>query len=299
MVHYVIGVDGGGTKTEIVAYDLKGEIIGSSLKGFGNLLNGKEEALTNIISGIKELVDKLSIDGLKGLYLGLAGSESSENSRLVYEAIRKEFNIESVIMNDSQLALKALLKGEDGILTIAGTGSIAFGIKDGEEARCGGWGNLLGDEGSGYKIAIEAFKNMIYEYDYGLDQSELSMQILNFLNLKEVNDIIGFVYSKTKDEIASITPIVSKRAEEGDEIAIKIMKEEGKAIAKTTERIFNKLGFQSCKIGIVGGVLKKSKVVRKMYESYLNEKIKVEAFVDEEISPAKGAYYIYLKEKRS
>lgn len=296
MVNYVIGVDGGGTKTEIVAYDLNGNIIGRALRGFGNLLNGKEEALNNIISGIRELVDELNLEGLKGLYLGLAGSESGENSKIVYDAINKEFNIQPVIMNDSQLALKALLKGEDGILTIAGTGSIAFGMKDGQEARCGGWGNLLGDEGSGYKIAIEALKNMIHEYDYGIELSSLSTEILSFLNIKEVNGIIEFVYSKTKDEIASITPIVAKLGELGNEIAIEILKAEGKAIGKTTERIFNKLNFESCKIGIVGGVLKKSKIVRQEFEGYLSEKIRVDAFVDDDTSPAKGAYYIYLKE---
>jgi len=297
MIDYVIGVDGGGTKTEIVAYDLKGNVIERVLRGFGNLLNGKDEALNHILSGIRELVDKLNLEGLRGIYLGLAGSESGDNSTIVYKNIKKEFNISPVIMNDSQLALKALLKGEDGILTIAGTGSIAFGVKDGQEARCGGWGNLLGDEGSGYKIAIEALKNMIYEYDYGFELSVLSTEILKFLNKKEVNEIIEFVYSKTKDEIASITPIVAKLGEMGDGISIKILKAEGKAIAKTTERIFNKLNFESCKIGIVGGVLKKSKIVRQEFEGYLSEKIKVDTFVDEDTSPAKGAYYIYLKEK--
>lgn len=295
MVNYVIGVDGGGTKTEIVAFDLNGEVIDRALRGFGNLLNGKEEGLDNILSGLKELIDKLGLEGLKGVYLGLAGSESGDNSKIVYEAIKKNFNVSSVIMNDSQLALKALLRGEDGILTIAGTGSIAFGIRNGQEARCGGWGNLLGDEGSGYKIAIEALKNMIYEYDYGFQLSVLSIEILKFLSKKEVNEIIEFVYSKTKDEIASITPIVAKLGEMGDEISIKILRDEGKAIAQTTERIFNKLNFESCKIGIVGGVLKKSKIVRQEFERYLLENIKVDAFIDEDTSPAKGAYYMYLK----
>ncbi len=79
MVNYVIGVDGGGTKTEIVAFDLNGEVIDRVLRGFGNLLNGKEEGLDNILSGLKELIDKLGLEGLKGVYLGLAGSESGDN----------------------------------------------------------------------------------------------------------------------------------------------------------------------------------------------------------------------------
>ena len=57
-MHYIIGVDGGGTKTEAVAYDLDGNVLKTSLKGFANLLNNKEEALNNIHDSIKELVDE-------------------------------------------------------------------------------------------------------------------------------------------------------------------------------------------------------------------------------------------------
>ncbi|MBL4932727.1 N-acetylglucosamine kinase [Clostridium paridis] len=296
-MEYVIGIDGGGTKTEAVAYDLNGEAITSAVTGFGNLLNGEEEALNNIINAIKQVVETYGIEGLKGLYLGLAGAEVDDNAKIVQERIKKELCIDSTVMNDGELALKALLKGEDGVLTIAGTGSVAFGIKNGKEARCGGWGNLLGDEGSAYKIAIEAFKNMIYENDFGIEMSELSKEILESLKMKKVDEIIGFVYSNTKDEVASITPIVSKRADLGDKIAIDILKSEGLAIAKTTERVYKKLGFQSASIGIVGGVLKKSKILRETFEEYLNKNANIIAFVDEEVSPAKGAYYLYIKEK--
>lgn len=295
-MNYVIGVDGGGTKTEAVAYDLNGEILEKSLTGFGNLVNDKEEALKNVIESIRVIINKLGRDGLKGIYLGLAGSEVGENAKIVYEEVKSQFKIESKVMNDSDLALKALLKGEDGILVIAGTGSIAFGIKEESQSKCGGWGHLLGDEGSAYRISIDAIKKMINDFDYGTELSELSKEILEKLNFKEVDDIVGFVYSSTKDEIAQLAGLVSKYAENGDEFAKDILVVEGIGIAKQAERIYNKLGFSSCRIGLVGGVIRKSKVFRDAFEGYLRSNIKVDAFVDDDVSAAKGAYYIYVKE---
>lgn len=295
---YVIGVDGGGTKTESVAYDLDGNILGTSLTGFGNLVNDKEQALNNVLSGIEELLNKFGREGLEGLYLGLAGSEVGDNAKIVRDEIKNKFEMDSVIMNDGDLALKALLKGEDGILVIAGTGSTSFGVNGDKQARCGGWGQLLGDEGSAYKISIEAYKQMIYENDFGLELSKLSRNILAKLGVKTPDDIVGIIYSSTKDEIANIASLVSEAAEEGNEVAINILKTEAIAIAKAAERIFNKLEFEKCSIGLVGSAIKKSIILRETFENYLNENINVIKFVDVEISPAKGAYYLYKKDNK-
>ena len=294
-MNYVIGVDGGGTKTEAVAYSLEGQVLDTTLTGFGNLVNGREEALKNITDSIEGIVNKLGKEGLKGLYLGIAGSEVGDHAEAIRNEIKEKIGFDSLVMNDGDLALKALLKGEDGILVIAGTGSIAFGINGDKEKRCGGWGHLLGDEGSAYKISIEAFKKMIREEDFGLERSELSKDILKGLNIKEVSNIIDFIYSSTKDEIAQMAGLVSKHAENGDEEAKAILVNEGIEIAKAAERVFKYLDFQSCSIGLVGGVLRKSKILREAFEEYLNNNIKVNSFVDEEVSAAKGAYYIYKK----
>lgn len=294
---YVIGVDGGGTKTEAVAYDLDGNVLLSKITGFGNLVNGKEQAITNILDSIKMIFDELGIEDNKGLYLGLAGSEVGDNANLVYEAIKEAFNLESVVMNDSELALKALLKGEDGILTIAGTGSISFGIHDDVQWKAGGWGHLLGDEGSAYKIAIEGLKVMIAENDNNKELSDLSLALLDELNIDKVDDIIGFVYSSTKDEIAKLAQVVSKFAEEGNKKALSIMVKEGRDLGEATRQVFSKLKFEKCSVGLVGGVVKKSKVLRAAFEEYLVERAEIISFIDEDISPAKGAYYIYKKEQ--
>lgn len=298
-MEYIIGVDGGGTKTEAVAYSLEGEVLNTSLKGFANLLNGKEEALNNIVSSIEELINEFGKENLRGVYLGIAGVEVGNNRDEILKAIQETLEIESSLMNDGELALKAMLKGEDGILVIAGTGSIAFGIKDGKSARAGGWGHLLGDEGSGYKISIDTLKNILFEEDNSIEKSNLSQAIMKEFNWNSVDEIVGFVYSSSKDEIAKVAPVVSKLAEAGDNFARGILEKEAIALAKTTQNVYEKLGFEKCSIGLVGGVLRKSKIMREYFEKCLNDHINVVEFIDESISAAKGAYYINLKERNN
>lgn len=291
-MNYVIGVDGGGTKTEASAYDSNGKIMLTSIKGFANLLNNKETALNNIISSIKEIIDKLGDTELSGVYLGIAGSEVGGNAKVIVDKIKNELKIDSVVMNDAELALKAMLKGEDGILTIAGTGSVAFGINNNVASKCGGWGNLLGDEGSGYRISIDAIKRMIFEEENSIQQSELTKKIMKKLEINSVHEITEFVYSSTKDDIASLTPIVADLSENGDEIASQILIDEAVELAKTVENLYKKLKFESCSIALVGGVIRNIKIVRKTFEDYLRKNIVIQDIIDEEISPTRGAYYI-------
>ncbi|NFL85729.1 ATPase [Clostridium botulinum] len=289
---YTIGVDGGGTKVEATAYSMEGTAIKTSIKGFGNLLNNQEKALKNIVNSIKEIIEFLPNEELISAYLGIAGSEVGNNSKIIKQAVKEKLNIDCVVMNDSEIALKAMLKGEDGILVIAGTGSVALGIKKNKTIKCGGWGSLLGDEGSGYKIAIEAIKRMILEEEYSMPKSRLSKNIMKKLNIESAHQITDFVYSSTKDEIASLAPIVVKLSEEGDDISIQILLNESIAFARTTENVYRKLGVESCNIALVGGVIRNSIIFRTAFENHLRENTNVKDIIDEEVSPTIGAYYM-------
>ncbi|AOR23373.1 BadF/BadG/BcrA/BcrD ATPase family protein [Clostridium taeniosporum] len=289
---YVIGVDGGGTKIEATAYSKEGKPIKTSIKGFGNLLNNKEKALDNIVNSIKEIIEFLSKDELVNIYLGIAGSEVGDNSKLIKKTLKEKLNMDCVVMNDSEIALKAMLKGQDGILVIAGTGSIALGIKNNTKIKCGGWGSLLGDEGSGYKIAIEAIKRMILEEECSIKKSKISKEIMKKLSINSVDEITNFVYSSTKDEIAKLTFIVVKLSEEDDKISKEILTNEGIKLAKTTINVYKKLKLESSSIALVGGVIKNSNILREAFENHLRKNINVKEFIDEDVSPTMGAYYI-------
>ena len=122
----------------------------------------------------------------------------------------------------------------------------------------GGWGNLLGDEGSGYRISIDAIKRMIFEEEHSIPQSELTKKIMEKVEIKSVGEITKFVYSSTKDDIASLAPIVARLGEAGDEIASEILINEGIEIAKTVENVYKKLKFEGCAIALVDGVIFRS-----------------------------------------
>jgi len=294
---YIIGVDAGGTKTEAIAYNLKGDELARGVTGFGNLVLNEKEAINNVCNSIKICIYKLGKEELKKIYIGAAGMEVSNNAYILEKNIKESFGTDVLIVNDGELALKAVLKGQDGILTIAGTGSICIGIKNNIKDKCGGWGHLLGDEGSGYSIAVKSLKRMIYEEELNLEKSKLHEEILKTLNIKSIDEICTFVYSSTKDKIASLTTLVSKLAEEGEENAIFILKEEGEALGQTTERVYNRLNFNNkYAIGIKGSVIEKSKVLRQAFKEYLLDNLGKVEIVQEDISPTKGAYYMYLKE---
>lgn len=295
---YIIGVDGGGSKTEAAAYRVTdGKFLNRVKTGFSNPVNDKETALNNLNDAIEVITSKLKDGHLCGIYLGIAGCEVGDNAQSIRESIQRKFNIVPVVMNDAELALKAMLKGKDGILVICGTGSAAFGINKGRSERCGGWGYLLGDEGSGYSIAIRAIKRMIYEQEHGIRESDLTRKILQELGLASVNDITDFVYSSTKNRIASLSKTVSKLAENGDEVSRNILIKEGEAIARTTELLYKKLQFESVSIALVGGVIRKSIIVRNSFEDYLRKNINIDDIIDDDISPTEGALYVSITNK--
>jgi N-acetylglucosamine kinase-like BadF-type ATPase len=292
---YIIGVDGGGTKTEAVAYNLEGKELTKVIKGPGNIAAGKEEALHNITESINGCRSICGKNTPISIYLGLAGAEVGDNAALIENIINETFNTKAVIVNDGELALRAMLHGSDGILTIAGTGSIAFGINKDKKIRCGGWGHLLGDEGSAYCITMEAIKRMIYEYDTGIALSKLSKQLLTELHISSADEILSFVYSSNKQQIAALAPIVSQASEACEENAINILAEQGIKLAETTLSVYKQLGFDGmCNVGLKGSVLQNSKILRMAYEVYLNENIADLKIIDDDVSSTKGAYYMYL-----
>lgn len=295
---YIIGVDGGGTKTELIAYDLSGNELYKTQGSYGNLSVNVEEALNNIEDVIDKCIISLKEDECTFIALGLAGIESGNYKQILTERLKERFKVEVQAMNDADIALAALLKGKDGILTIAGTGSICYGINKDNKARAGGWGHLIGDEGSGYYISMAAIKHMAKRDDDGLSLDFLSKSILSELSLSTAQEIKGFVYSKAKADIASLATIVVKCAEEGDRIAINILEQAGRDLAITTWEVCKKLElYEEVNIGIVGSVLKKCNIVKGAFHEELSTRLKSFNLVDEDTSPALGAYYIYLKKK--
>lgn len=155
---YLIGIDAGGTKSELIAYDLNNNPIFNRIGGFGNPAVNLDKTVNNIISLIYDCVNELGRENCQLIAIGMAGVETGNYAEIVKKYVEGAFVINTLVMNDAEMACKAYFGNKDGILAIAGTGSSCFAQKDGKGEMLGGWGHILGDEGSGYHTVMQIFK---------------------------------------------------------------------------------------------------------------------------------------------
>lgn len=299
-MEYIIGVDGGATKTEAVAYRLDDTAIGRGVSGFGNLFLDFDKAAENVITAIEQCICSIKhTDDDKRclcIYLGLAGIDVEDNKAKIKKLIKEKFRCDVHGYHDSHLAHVAVHKGKDGIIVISGTGSVAYGVYSQRKEKSGGWGHIIGDEGSGYNIAIAAFKKMTLEADKGIAPSELTKNIMDKMNIKNVNEIVKLTYSYSKSEIAAFAPTVVKFAEAYDKNAVEILAQAGRDLAEMTIRLYNKLKIKKpVNIGVSGSVLFKVDMVRNELISCLEKNLKAITIINENISATKGACYLHRK----
>lgn len=297
---YILGVDGGGTKTEAIAYDLAGNILSTGISNFGNLLVNTEKALENIKDAINKCTRDLSMNDCIHTYLGIAGVSVGNNKEKIKQYIIENFNCETTVVNDAELALSALLKGKDGFLTIAGTGSICIGKYKNKKVRAGGWGHILGDEGSGYYIALESLKRITLEKDMGYERSNFTQEILDELGILDEFNIMDFVYNSDKGKIAAIVPTIVKLSKNNDKTAIEILEKSGTSLGTMTLRAINRMNInETINIGITGSILTNIDLVKENFKNVLEEEIKKFRIYDEHVSSTKGAYYEVMKKINS
>lgn len=289
MMTSVCGVDAGGTKTAAVLYDAAGRPLMEAVAGFGNLLNDEKQAAHNILEAAAGCVD-----GKPGIavVVGAAGISSAENRQTLMRALQKRFPANPLtIVTDAMLMLYARLEGQNGMVLIAGTGSIAYGVKDGAATRLGGWGSLLDDRGSGYDIVRKSFVELTREYDRGEPFSLCSQALLDAWE----TDIFGAVrkiHSVQKGETAALLPVVVSAAGKGDVKAERRLREAGAALADMVCSLYRRIGFAE-QVPVVpsGGVLEHVAPVRAAFENRLDSAEGI--YLRENQNPAsKGAYYI-------
>lgn len=295
-MRYVIGVDSGGTKTQAVSYDADGNELNTCTTGFGNVLMDRDKAMKNLEDAIAGAMGDLE-EAPIAIYMGIAGVvEGGDKTAGLEEYFSLRHGCPVFVVNDSKLAASAILQGEDGILVISGTGSNCYGRNEEKESFTGGWGHLLGDEGSGYHIAKEAVRGVLDEADRGKKPDLLSSMVLDYLGT-DVRGVIDRFYAMNKGEVAALVPVVVEAWQKGSGKADFILKEAGRELGKLVDRNCKKLGFTShVAIGLTGSVIRRVAYVRENMEAFLKEKKIVYTIYNDEASPTKGAYYLALKE---
>ncbi|RDI41398.1 BadF/BadG/BcrA/BcrD ATPase family protein [Falsibacillus pallidus] len=293
---YIIGIDAGGTKTTALVISEKKEILYQTESGIGNPAANYDLASQHLKDVVQECLKNEFGHQITGIAAGIAGIEAGDNRNKIQQDLLEVSNLPIILMNDAELAHYAILEGNDGVITIAGTGSISFGKRDGQTSYSGGWGHLLGDEGSSYHIAVSACRKITQAADAGRAFSEFEIAVMNELQLSEPNDLKGFIYQSGKDRIAELTKSINEMALSGNEEAVELFKIAGKQLAMQTAALIRKMNFPShimTPIGGFGSLLLKNEMVQESFMEDLKREIGSYTWMEAESSPALGAYYAW------
>ncbi|BAZ06228.1 N-acetylglucosamine kinase [Calothrix sp. NIES-3974] len=263
MTLHVIGIDGGASKTVCVLVNQQREILGRGVSGGANYQSIGIDATLRAIHGAicASLTDVENIQ-IGGICLGLAGMgrpddvdllrtrflDSLQSPELKNFLSAKNIAIASptpeglLITHDGLISLVGGIGHDVGVVVAAGTGSITFGRNGrGETKRVGGWGYLLGDEGSAYHIAIAALQAVIKSYDGRGEQTALLAAFQNHLHLTTMEDLVRVIYRQGwgVKEIASLAPIVDQLAATGDPVAQQIIENSVAELVLATGTVIN------------------------------------------------------------
>src|SRR5688500_18230135 len=259
---YYIGVDGGASKTAALVVDENGATHGTDLAGASNHRRvGIEEATRNIERAVnKALVEAgVAIRNVEYAYCGIAGSDHPVHRQRVIDSLRLFFPHGNFIVDtDARIALTGAVGFGPGVVVIAGTGSVAFGRNaDDEEARAGGWGPTLGDEGSGFWIAREGLSAIVRAHDGRGFATHMTNLLCIEYSMCSPDDLPRFVYAATTqiDDIASYGKLVIEAAQAGDDVAREILARGGSELAECVLAIARKLHMTDSEFAVayVGG----------------------------------------------
>jgi N-acetylglucosamine kinase-like BadF-type ATPase len=221
---FVMGIDGGATKTLAAVLDLDRQVLHLAQGGPSNEdAVGAEAAVQALLEVADEAIDRAGISpqDLATAVAAVAGTDTDAVATQVRSRRTKDW----IVVNDVVAAWATATGARPGIGAISGTGSNVFGMgPDGRTWRSGGWGHLLGDEGSGYWLGLRAIKAALGDRDASGPPTALSEAAVEFFGVASVEALAASLYSKplSKSEIAAFAPTTALVAERGDSVARRI-----------------------------------------------------------------------------
>jgi N-acetylglucosamine kinase-like BadF-type ATPase len=259
----LIGIEGGGTRTTCLIAKSDGSIIGKGRGGPSNILVvGKEMTKRSILEAVSGATEGKGLGArASALCIGAAGSGNPEGKRRMQDVLSElKLSDRHVIVHDGVIALMGATAGKPGIVLIAGTGSVCFGVNSkGEFGRSSGWGYILGDEGSGYDIAKRAMAASLRAHDMRGENTVLVEKLKVALNMQSVEDLVGKVYAQAmpRDQMSKLASLVLEAAKEGDKVAAGILEYAGSELgtaAVAVAKQLNMLGSEF-EVATAGGIL--------------------------------------------
>ena len=263
-MEYVIGVDAGGTKTVAWIADAERHLVGSPIaradSGPGNIRSaGFETATANIQTAIREVTAGIPLPVRTLCICGAGAGRRGDQTRLQEWAESLSISDGVLVRTDAEAVLAAVSFDRTGVALIAGTGSLAWGRNAvGETHRAGGWGHLLGDEGSAFDIARTALQYVSQMADGRRERTQLLPSILQALKLQDASELVPTIYgtNQSKHQIAMLAGQVFKCAAEGDANADDIITGAAESLFRMVATVAERLNLSDdYPLAVTGGVL--------------------------------------------
>lgn len=293
----VVGIDGGGSKTHAIVADESGNSMGEATGPGSAVKPGEEEASAEVIATtVREALENAGMANVtpRVLCVGVAGAGRENAKQALWQALAgREIANDVVIHTDTAIALDDAFGDGPGVLLIAGTGSAAFGRSPaGTTGRCGGWGPIIGDEGSGTWIGRRALSIVTAAADGREAQTALTGAVLTAAEVNEVSELIPWAASATREQIAALAPVVFTVADGGDLRANAVV---SLAVEELMLHI-RALGQQlfgderaAIPVALAGGLMTKGTMLRKRLEHRLRAAVPGAQVKSGPIVPARGA----------
>jgi glucosamine kinase len=262
MTHFM-GIDGGGSNVRVAITTSAMAICAQS---HGPAVNpssvGRAQSAASIQAAMHEALTAASMnpDQIAAVAIGVAGAPAAFAESWLRETVAAVIPHTLIVpSSDNEIALVGANGERFGVLLLAGTGSVAHGINaTGEWVQVGGWGYLLGDEGSGFRLGIEAIKAVMQAFDGRGKPTCLTSKILAELQLASEWELIAWLYQPNETiirRVAQLAPLILEIAATGDEVARTIIEINAQAMAEMGYAVIRRLALETPKIAFAGSIL--------------------------------------------
>jgi N-acetylglucosamine kinase-like BadF-type ATPase len=294
-MRYVVGIDAGGTKTVGLLADESARVVAQANAGGANL---HVHGVAGVERTLRAIFDQLEPHGRpSAACFGIAGADRPTDREAIGGILQTlGLDIPVRIAHDAVIALAAGAPERYGIVVIAGTGSIAYGEdRAGATARSGGWGYLLGDEGSALWLARVTLRSSVRAADGRGPRTSLTARIEEALGVDVPAGLVAWGHSELalRDRVSEIVPLLQQAVEEGDPVAWGIVDEAARHLARAAESVAKKLDLgDSFPVVLAGGAFRACPALVEQLEARLE--LPAAEVRRLEVEPAMGAVHLAL-----
>ena len=292
----VLGIDGGGTRTRASIVDGERVLAFVENGSIKRLRVGAEAAEANLRAILQDVFAKAGVKSVKAASAGVASATMPGVQEWI-TGVFSEFSVQrSEVVGDEVIALDGAFKGGPGILQIAGTGSNCIGrAPDGGRESAGGWSSRLGDEGSGYWIGLHAVRRALNAYDRE-EPTRILEAVGGIWGTKTIEELVNLGDSTPGPDFAALAPAINLLAEEGDVVALGVLKQAATDLADSVLLVRAKLRRKhnlaaEVPVAWIGSVIGKSRLVREQFFAGLHEGAPQMPVRETEVAGIEGAVW--------